>query len=80
MKNSIIKTLLSHFSDVKPTFKIDTNEYDATFKDELGVDSLDMAEFVARIEQEYRIEIPDTDWGQIATVNLMANYISNVRS
>lgn len=76
MKNSIINTILTHFRDVKPKLKIDSN--DSNFKEELGVDSLDMAEFVARIEQEYRIEIPDTDWSQIATVNLMAEYIHNV--
>ena len=78
MKNSIITTILSHFRDVKPKLKIESN--DSKFKDELGVDSLDMAEFVARIEQEYRIEIPDDDWSQIATVNLMAEYIFNVRN
>ena len=76
MKNLIIKTILSHFRDVKPKLKIESN--DSKFKDELGVDSLDMAEFVARIEQEYRIEIPDHDWPQIATINLMADYIHHV--
>ncbi|WP_452230139.1 MULTISPECIES: acyl carrier protein [unclassified Lacinutrix] len=76
MKNIIINTILSHFRDVKPKLEVDSN--DSNFKEELGVDSLDMAEFVARIEQEYRIEIPDTDWSQIATVNLMAEYIHNV--
>ena len=75
MKNTIINNILSHFRDVKPKLKIASN--DLNFKHELGVDSLDMAEFVARIEQEYRIEIPDEDWSQIATVNLMAEYICN---
>ncbi|MFD2541278.1 acyl carrier protein [Lacinutrix gracilariae] len=75
MKNSIKNTILSHFRDVKPKLKIAS--HDANFKQELGVDSLDMAEFIARIEQEYRIEIPDTDWPQIATVNLLAEYIHN---
>jgi len=77
MKNIIINTILTHFRDVKPKLEIDSN--DSNFKEELGVDSLDMAEFVARIEQEYRIEIPDADWSQIATVNLMAEYIHNVQ-
>ena len=76
MKNIIINTILSHFKDVKPKLEFDSN--DSNFKEELGVDSLDMAEFVARIEQEYRIEIPDEDWSQIASVNLMAEYIHNV--
>ena len=76
MKIIIINNILSHFKDVKPTLEIASN--DSNFKEELGVDSLDMAEFVARIEQEYRIEIPDNDWSQIATVNLMAEYIQNV--
>ena len=75
MKNIIINNILSHFRDVKPKLEIASNDSD--FKHELGVDSLDMAEFVARIEQEYRIEIPDEDWSQIASVNLLAEYLHN---
>jgi len=76
MKNIITNTILSHFREVKPKLEFDSN--DSSFKEELGLDSLDMAEFVARIEQEYRIEIPEEDWSQIATVNLMTEYIYNV--
>ncbi|WP_198439857.1 phosphopantetheine-binding protein [Pareuzebyella sediminis] len=55
--------------------KIESN--DDRFKDDLGVDSLDMAEFIARVEQDYRIEIPDKDWPKIATMGLLVDYIDH---
>lgn len=58
--------------------KIESNE--DRFKDDLGVDSLDMAEFIARVEQDYRIEIPDADWPKIASMGLLADYIDHAVS
>ncbi|MGB1309017.1 MAG: acyl carrier protein [Oceanihabitans sp.] len=78
MKNIIINTIINHFKDVKPKMAIASN--DSTFKNDLGVDSLDMAEFVARIEQEYRMEIPDEDWSKITTVNKLADYICHANN
>lgn len=77
MKTEILNTILSHFQDVKPKVNIFSN--DARFREDLGVDSLDMAEFVARVEQDYRLEIPDQDWQKIATINMMADYILHAK-
>ncbi|QCX01016.1 acyl carrier protein [Aggregatimonas sangjinii] len=75
MKDSILNNLLRHFAEVKPQINLFSNN--ELFKDELGVDSLDMAEFIARVEQDYRVEIPDEDWPKIATMNLLVNYIDH---
>ena len=40
-----------------------------------GFESIDMAELVARAEQYFKIEIPDSIWRQLVTVNSITDYI-----
>lgn len=50
---------------------------DANFIRDLGIDSLDYAELVMEFEQNFKIKIPDTDAGEIVTVETAVNYIGN---
>jgi len=44
-------------------------------KDDLGMDSLDIIEFVMELEKKYEIAIPDTDIEPWKTVNDVGNYL-----
>ena len=48
---------------------------EASFIDDLGADSLDIVELVMAIEEEFDIEIPDTDAEKVVTVGDVADYI-----
>lgn len=48
----------------------------ASFKEDLGADSLDLFELVMALEDEFGIEIPTGDLEQIATVGDVINYIN----
>ena len=50
---------------------------DASFKDDLGADSLDLFELVMAFEEEYSIEIPTEDLENIATVGDIMEYMKN---
>ena len=41
---------------------------------ELGVDSLDVVEFVARLEYRFRFVVPDGEWQQLSTLDAIADY------
>ena len=41
---------------------------------ELGLDSLDVVEFVARLEYRFRFVVPDDEWQQLATLDAIAAY------
>ena len=47
------------------------------FVDDLGADSLDLTELAVAFEDEFNIEIPDSDFGQLATVAGVVEYISH---
>ena len=48
----------------------------ATFKEDLGADSLDLFELAMALEDEFSIEIPIEDLEQIATVGDVVEYIN----
>ena len=50
-----------------------TNE--SSFIDDLGADSLDIVELIMALEEEFDIEIPDTDAEKIVTVGDVVEYI-----
>lgn len=51
---------------------------DASFKDDLGADSLDIAELVMELEDEFEMEIPDEEAEKIVTVGDALNYIDKL--
>ena len=48
---------------------------EAHFVEDLGADSLDTAELVLALEEEFEIEIPDEDAEKILTVGKALDYI-----
>jgi acyl carrier protein len=40
-----------------------------------GLDSLDLAELAARIEQRYQLEIPDEDWRGLRNFTALSEYL-----
>lgn len=49
---------------------------DSNFKEDLGVDSLDLFELVMALEEEFNVEIPSEDLEKIATVRDVMNYLA----
>ncbi len=50
---------------------------EASFKDDLGADSLDVVELVMELEDEFGMEISDEDAEKISTVGDAVNYIKS---
>lgn len=56
---------------------VDENQVtlEANFIEDLGADSLDTVELIMAFEEEFDIEIPDTEAEKIKTVQDVVNYI-----
>lgn len=48
---------------------------ETSFKDDLGVDSLDLFQMVMAVEEEYDIEIPSEDIENMSTVGEFVEYL-----
>lgn len=53
----------------------DTVTEEAAFIDDLGADSLDIVELIMALEEEFDLEIPDTEAEKIVTVGDAVEYI-----
>ena len=49
---------------------------DTSFKDDLGVDSLDLFELVMAFEDEFDLEIPSEDLAELSTIQDVADYLA----
>jgi NADH dehydrogenase (ubiquinone) 1 alpha/beta subcomplex 1 len=70
IKRKIISIMRSIKPDIPETF-----ESDAHWRNDLGLDSIHILEWVARIEQEFRIVIPDTQWQNLRSIHAMSEYL-----
>ncbi|MBK9369680.1 MAG: acyl carrier protein [Deltaproteobacteria bacterium] len=71
------QTLLRHLSDDLQRScdeLLQDPSPDAPFS-ELKVDSLSLAEFVARVEQRFRVAIPDEEWRALGSLNQVADWL-----
>ena len=50
---------------------------EASFKDDLDADSLDLFEIVMALEEEYDVEIPSDDLAELNTVGDVINYLKD---
>ena len=50
---------------------------DTSFIDDLGADSLDIVELIMALEEEFDLQIPDSEAEKIATVGDVIEYIKN---
>lgn len=48
----------------------------SSFKEDLGVDSLDLFELVMALEDEFDVEIPSEDLANINTIQDVADYLA----
>lgn len=68
-----VKAILSEQFDVEE----DTITDDTTITEDLGADSLDVVDLLMSIEDEFEIEVPDTEIENIKTVGELVKYIED---
>lgn len=47
----------------------------ARLREDLDIDSLDVVEFVARVEHRFAVVVPDEDWQQLGCLDDIAGYV-----
>jgi acyl carrier protein len=71
--NAKVKDIIVEQLGVDP----DRVKLEASFIDDLGADSLDIVELVMAMEEEFGIEIPDTDAEKLRTVQDVQSYLTS---
>jgi len=69
-------TLLRCLFDVAPEIADEEVEDDADLRDDLDLDSMDILRWVQGIHKELGVEIPEEDYGKIATLRDAIDYVT----
>jgi len=69
-----MEVLLRELKEMKPGLPSDVTET-MSFQDDLGMDSLALSEYIARMEYAFRVEVPDDEWKSLSTLQRVADYV-----
>ena len=75
-RNEIRSTLLACLSEVAPEIADDEVEDDTDIRDELDLDSMDILRWVQGIHKALGVEIPEADYGKIASLGDAVDYVA----
>ncbi len=70
----MVKKIIMERLDVEE----DKVTYEASIRDDLGADSLDLVEIVMELEDEFGVEVDDDDADAIVTVGDAVSYMSRI--
>ena len=75
-KDEIKATVLRLLGDVAPEADLTRLKPDVGFRDQLDIDSMDFLNFVIALHDTLHVEIPETDYPKVATLNGCVEHVS----
>lgn len=75
-KQEIRDTIVSCLCEVAPEIDPATVKDDVSFRDQFDVDSMDLLNFVIEMHERLHVDIPESDYGRLGTVDLLVEFIS----
>jgi len=80
MNTQDIKTSLSRLIlNIAPEADIDSLDPSADMRDELDLDSMDFLRLLTSIDKEMQVNIPESDYGQVNSLQALTEYIARHR-
>lgn len=68
--------ILEALGEVAPEADLDSIERDVPLRDQLDIDSMDFLNFVIAVNERTGIDIPESDYGALATLNGCLEYLA----
>lgn len=60
---------------IAPEARLDLIDPDGPFREELDIDSMDFLNLVVGLKARLGVEVPESDYGQLGTLNQMLGYL-----
>jgi acyl carrier protein len=75
-RQDVVAAVREELLETVPDFPADADDH-ADLRADLGVDSLAVLEFVARLEYRFNRAVPDDVWPQLTSVAAIVDYLSD---
>lgn len=74
-RNDIKDLILEIIEDIDDEADFDSLDPDQPLRDQLDLDSMDFLDIVMELRKRYKLQIPEEDYPQLATLNSCTNYL-----
>lgn len=74
--DQIREAIVAALCDVAPETDPATLRHDASIRDQLDIDSMDFLNVVVAVHEALGVDIPESDYGQVETIDDMVAYVA----
>jgi acyl carrier protein len=74
-RDEIREVILDILSDIAPDEDLSDLKDDVAFREQLELDSMDFLDIVMELRKRYRIQIPEEEYPQLASMDSTCNYL-----
>ena len=68
--------VVTELGRIAPEADFDHLAPDENVREALDIDSFDALQFIIRLHEQLRVEIPESDYGQLTTLNGIVRYLT----
>lgn len=68
--------ILDILDDISPDEDLDSLDDEKPFREQLELDSMDFLDIVMELRKRHRIQIPEEDYGNLASMQSTVNYLT----
>lgn len=68
--------ILDILDDISPDEDLDSLDDEKPLRDQLELDSMDFLDIVMELRKRHRIQIPEEDYGNLASMNSTVTYLT----
>lgn len=72
----IKEVILDILSDIAPDEDLTQLKDDVAFRDQMELDSMDFLDIVMELRKRYKIQIPEEDYGNLASMDSTVAYLT----
>ena len=75
-RDEIRDAIVSCLCEVAPEIDAAAVKDDISFRDQFDVDSMDLLNFIIAMHERLHVDIPESEYGRLGTVDLLVDYIA----
>lgn len=75
-KDDCKKLVIDIISDIAPDEDLSAIKSEVRLRDQLQLDSMDFLDIVMELRKRHGIEVPEADYGQLASLESCADYLT----
>ena len=74
-RDQVREAIIRIINEILPDGDCSGVDPDKRLRDQLELDSMDFLDIVMELRKKYKVEVPDADYGKLATLNSCIDYL-----